>query len=407
MKKPVHISEMAQGHYDRRITPIAGLCVALGPLTISSYIPSMKAIADDLGSTMSEVQLTLSLYLISLAISQLIYGPLSDRFGRRVTLLSGLILYVTASIFGALSWNIETLMISRILQGIGACSGVVIARAIIRDYYPQKEGLKALATMGAILAVAPALGPVLGGYLESWFGWHSVFIFLSLSGALLFLTILLFLPETLDFSFKPALTPRHLIATYWSIFRNLIFWKYMLPGGVAIAGLFSYVSAANNILMQRLSLTPEIFGWVMMLTPPTFFLGSMISRRFAPEFGPDRMIQAALIIPILSSLLSIYTGFYVTPSILGIVGPVMIWTFGLGIILPNSLSGTMKPFAKHAGSASALLGFSQQFMGGVGAALLAFLGSQSNSALGFVHLGLALIGAGGYFLCHFVTKEGS
>src|SRR6266446_10357734 len=178
------------------VTALLTALVALGPMSTDLYLPSLPGLLRHFDADIAEVQLTLSVFLVGLAVGQLVYGPLSDRFGRRPVLLAGLILYVVASAICALAPGVPTLIAARLLQATGACAGPVVCRAVVRDVHGREGAARILSYMGAAMALAPTLGPILGGFLELWFGWRAAFAVMTLYGAAGLVIVALALPET-------------------------------------------------------------------------------------------------------------------------------------------------------------------------------------------------------------------
>ncbi len=244
-----------------RVALIATLLVVLSPLTLALYGPSMPAIAAAFGTTPAMVQQTLTVYLIAYALAQFAYGPLSDRFGRRPVVIVGLSIYVAGCILAGLSWSIEIMLVARVLEGIGACAGSASSRAIVRDTHIGAPAARIMSMIGMGLAVAPAVGPVVGGYMQVWFGWQSIFVLLSVAGG------------------ARASRRRGLAARDQSgaeplgdaagghdpqlraLLGNRRYLGYVALLACTSAGTYNYVALSPFVLINTLGLTPAQFGW--------------------------------------------------------------------------------------------------------------------------------------------------
>jgi multidrug resistance protein len=297
---------------------------ALGPVTMSMYAPSMPAIARAFGASDGAVQLTLSLYLAGFAVAQLVYGPLSDRFGRRNVLLVGLAVYLAGTIACALAPSIGMLVAARVVQAMGACAGPALGRAMVRDVYPRDQTAQVLALVGMALAVAPAIAPALGG-------------------------------------------------------------------------LFTFYATSPFIFIDQIGLTPDQYGWTNMGTVGGFLLGSVAANRIVIRLGIDRMIALSGAVSGTGAALMILFGALGWASVATVIGPMALWTLGLGMALPTSMAGAMAPFPRIAGSASALMGFMQMGSGMAGSMTLSALPGATALALGLALLALWATGYGLFF----------
>jgi len=356
---------------------LAGL-TAVGPLTTDMYLPSLPDIARQLGASTAEVQLTLSVYLLGFAVGQLCYGPISDRHGRRPVLMAALTLYCFATVLCAFATSIEMLIAARGLQAIGGSGGIVLARAIVRDLYSGARAGRELSLIAAVMALAPAIAPVVGGVMETAFGWRSIFVALVGMGVVGIGTVWLLLPETLAVRAKESVSVSSMLASYRIIGRNKAFLAYLGLGAASYAGLFAWISGASFVLQNLYGLSPLNFGIAFALGSLGYMSGSALSARLAGPVGLNGVIGIGgcfLAAGGLSMILAVALGL---TSAASMIVPVAIYLAGLGMVLPHSIAGAMTPFPERAGAASSLFGFVQQCAGALcGAAVGWSLGANA------------------------------
>jgi DHA1 family bicyclomycin/chloramphenicol resistance-like MFS transporter len=259
---------------------LIGAMSALGPFTIDMYLPGFPAIERELAAT--GVERTMAAYLLGLALGQLVYGPLSDRFGRKPPLYAGLALYVIGSFGCALSASLATLIMMRVLQAIGACSPLVIGRAIVRDRCEPQEAAKAYATLMLIVSLGPVIAPTLGGWVITAFGWRAVFIFLAIAGVVITIAMHLMLVESRDPAHVRPLRFGSVVKTYGQLLLDRTFVGYTCVGAFGMSGLFCYVTGSPIVMTEQYGLTPQQFGWMIGLNGIAFMSASrwnMISLR--------------------------------------------------------------------------------------------------------------------------------
>jgi DHA1 family bicyclomycin/chloramphenicol resistance-like MFS transporter len=366
--------------------------VALGPISTDLYLPSLPAIGAAFAVGNGEVQLTLSVFLAGFAVSQLVYGPLSDRFGRRPVILGGLTLYLLASIACALAPDIELLILARFLQAVGACVGPVLGRAVVRDIYGREGAARMLSYMGMAMALAPAVGPILGGFLQVWFGWRANFAVLAAFALVTLAGSLATLPETNRWKSAEATRPGRLIATYRDLLRHRSYLGYVIVTACTYSGIFSFISGSAFVLIGLLGLTPEVYGFCFAAIVVGYMAGAFASGRLTQRLGLERMVQLGTAIQVAGGLagLALYAAGPVTVA--GIVLPVAVFMAGTGIAMPNAQAGAIGPFPKVAGSASALLGFFQM---GLAALVGIAVGHGSGQSALAMMAAIALVALGG------------
>jgi MFS transporter, DHA1 family, multidrug resistance protein len=340
------------------LTALLALLTALGPLAVDMYLPSFPAIGRLLFASPATVQLTLSLYLISYAAGQVIYGPLSDRFGRLPVMRASLAIYCLASLACALAPNIEMLLGARMLQALGSSGTVVLARAIVRDVYSGARAGRELSLMGAIMALAPVLAPMIGGVLQSAFGWRSHFFLHIAIGLIAALLVWRKLPETLKASTGP-LSARAIFAGYAEITRNRAVLAYVAMLAVSFSGVFAWISGSSFVLQELYGLSPLAFGLAFAAASGGYLAGTAIATRVVQPLGLDRTIgigAAALAAGGLGAVAAIPLG---GSSPILLVAAMALYAVGMGLVQPQTMAGAMMPFPHRAGTASSLLGVSQ------------------------------------------------
>ncbi len=341
------------------VTALLSALIAFGAISTDLYLPSLPAIGRAFASDTAEVQLTLSVFLAGFALSQIAHGPLSDRFGRRPVLLAGFLIYFLATLACMAATGIEWLIGARFVQAVGACAGVVVGRAVVRDIYGRERAAKALSYMSMAMALAPALGPILGGLLQLWFGWRANFLVLAIFGAASLLGVMVLLPETNKWRDPEATRPGRLLANYRTLLSHRSYLGYVLVGAGAYAGIFSFISGSAFVLIETLGLSPAAYGFCFAAVVVGYMVGAFASGRLTLRLGIDRLILCGGLIGSLGGGLAAGLALAGVVGVAAIVGPVFVFMIGAGLMLPNALAGAIGPFPRMAGAASALLGFIQ------------------------------------------------
>ncbi|MFC4353211.1 multidrug effflux MFS transporter [Fodinicurvata halophila] len=359
---------------ERAKPPIAILIAAsaIGPLALNIFIPSMPGLQYSLSADYATVQLTLTLYLIGLAVSQLLYGPLSDRYGRRPLLLGGLGLFVLASLACSFATSIEELILARILQAVGGCSGIVLGRAIVRDLYERDQAASMIGYITMAWVLAPMVAPLIGGILDTWYGWQASFYFLVVTGALVFLACLRWLHET-NFHRQSADGLRGFVIGFPVLLRRKEFLAYALQLSFNSSVFFSFLAGAPYVMTETLGRSPVEYGIYFALVSLGYMAGNGLSGRFSVQRGIDSMILLGLIATWAGT--AIMMAFVVAGVLhpITIFVPMLLCSLGNGLSIPNGLAGAISVRPDMAGVGSGLAGFIQMFLGAMISQLVGFL----------------------------------
>lgn len=363
------------------LTAVLGLMTALGPLSTDMYLPSLPAIAAEFGASTSHVQLTLSTYLVAFAMGQIIYGPLSDRYGRRPVLIAGFALYVAASGACAMAPSVNGLIVARAFQALGAAGPIILARTVVRDLYEGHRAAREMARMGTIMGVVPAIAPALGGLLQTWFGWRSSFLASFVGAAILASSVILLLPETLRQRSEASISPLGILRNFAFIARNPAFRMNAAIAALGYGGLFAFISGASFVLQGPYGLNPLQMGLSFGLVVAGYVSGTILSRRVIGIGGPPAVIRYGTLLLAAGGTIMLALRLAGTGSFLEIVLPMLLYTCGIGFILPQTMLGAMQPFPDRAGAASSLQGVTQMGWGALVGVVVAWGLSFSPTAL--------------------------
>jgi len=339
--------------------------VAIAPLSTDMYLPALPAIGAHLGATTTEVQLTLSVYLIGFAVAQLIVGPLSDRLGRRPVMLGGTVIFVLTTIACLLSNTIGLLIVARFFQAVGACTGSAVGRAVVRDIHDAKNAARLLAHMGSAMAIGPLVAPLIGGQLTAAFGWQANFLFLAVIGVLLLVVASFTLPETLARPDPNALSPYRMLTNYMALSLNRHYQGFVLVNGFSFAGLFAFISGSSYVLIDSLGMKPETFGFAFAVSVLGYIAGTQLAARLLKSNEIEQLIVIGGRIGLLAGTIGVLAVWLAPTSIFAVIAPMFFYALSVGFVMPNSMAGALGPFPQMAGAASAFMGFIQMALAAV------------------------------------------
>ena len=368
-------------------------CLAtLGPFSIDTYLPAFSGIAASIGATPVQMQQTLSAYLFGFAAMNLFHGALSDSLGRRPVVLWGVALFTLASAGCALSQHIGMLVFFRALQGMAAGAGIVVSRAIIRDMFPPTEAQRVMSQVTVYFGVAPAVAPMVGGFLFVHADWHSIFWFLTAIGATLWFANHRWLPETLHRSQVQPLNVRHLMKGYAELGSSSRFLMLALASGVPFNGMFLYVLSAPVFLGEHLGLPPQHFFWFFMLTIAGITGGAYTSGRLAGRIDPKRQIRHGFVIMGSVSVLNLVLNLFFEPNVAWSMWPIAVFSFGWALMVPVVTLKVLDQAPDRRGMASSLQACIGSAANGLVAGLISPLVMHSTVALAATSLAMSSIG---------------
>ena len=375
------------------VAVMIGVGFALLPFSTDLFLASLPGIRRHFGVGVSEAQLTLSVFIAAFALSQLVYGPLSDRFGRRPVLLAGVAIYVAATLACMAAQSIQWLIAARLLQAVGACSGAVIGRAIIRDAYGPAGSARMLGFITAGTALAPVFGPMVGSVLTAAFGWRANFAMLAIVSAALLVAAALRLPESNEHRDARATDLGQLAANYRTVITQRRFVGYALCVAFSYAAIFSYVSGASFVLIEVLGVPASRFGFLFGGIVVCYIAANIATGKLVQTAGVDRLLGFGTAVSAIGGVVMVALAYAGVQSVVAVLAPMALVLFGMGFNLPGGTAAAVGPFAKIAGTASAVVGFLQMAAGATVGFLVGLMhdGTTLPMAVGVAASSLALL----------------
>ena len=361
---------------------------ALGPLAMQIFLPSLPLIQSDLGVSAATAQLVLSLSMVAISFSMLVYGPLSDRFGRRPLLILGLALFLVGSLVGALAPDITTLVVGRTIQAVGGAAGLVLTRTIIRDIYGRERAASMIAYVTTAMVIAPMLAPAIGGVINDYFGWRANFAFVGLAGILVTSLVVAHLPETHD-ERESFAGVRNMIVVFAQLLRNPEFRGFALQSSFAIATFFAFAAAAPYVVIVVMGRPASMYGVFFIAISFAFMIGNFIAGRISERVGVERMVYLGSGLAVLGTFLSLVCLLTFGWVPWSLFGPVVLLGLGNGISMPNAIAGAISVDPRVAGAASGLVGFLQMLV----AALFAQLAGMWQNGTPYPMIGFMIAAA--------------
>lgn len=381
----------SEGFNKTLLIVVLGILTSLAPLSIDMYLPAFISLEQFFQTDAAHVQLTLSSFFIAFAIGQLIYGPLADRYGRKVMLYGGLAVFIVASLACVFAESIESLIVLRFFQAIGASAGIVIARAMVSDLFVAREAAQVYSAMMLVMGAAPMLAPLMGGYLLSLFGWGSIFEALAAFGVIALVLTHFLLQETRGPNPSTDLSPKAVLGRYFALLKNRRYVGYTLAGGMGMAGMFAYIASSPFVFIDHYGIDTDHFGWFFGVNALAFIAFAQINGRMLKYKTPFEIVRIAIIVQVVVSVLLLLQS-YLSGELYSVVVPLFFQIGLLGFLVPNMTALALAHFKANAGSASAFLGSMQFLVAGLVSMFVSSLHSDSP-----VTLALAM------FLCAVVS----
>jgi DHA1 family bicyclomycin/chloramphenicol resistance-like MFS transporter len=342
-----------------RVELLLTAVVGLGALSIDMFLPALPAIATAFGAPPATVQLTVTLFLMAFAVSQLVYGPLSDRYGRRGVLLGGLALYAVAGLACAMAPGVGVLIGARVLQALGGGTGPVVARAVVRDLYDRERAARVFSYMSMAQSLNPMLAPIVGGYVHEAFGWRAIFWVLATLGALFVALMAVGVRETNVRRDHAALHPGQMGRNLRVLLTDRSYLGYVLVNALMFGGQFAFISGSSFVLIGVLDVSPSVFGLCFGTVAFGIMTGTFLSGRFGGRIGLDRTILVGTTLGAAAGLGLAALAWSGVLTVAAVVAPMYVFAVGLGLTLPNGMAGAIGPFPRMAGLAAAVAGFLQ------------------------------------------------
>ena len=371
---------------------LLALLTSLGPLSIDMYLPALPVMANAFGVPTQMVANSLPAYFLGLALGQLIYGPLSDRIGRKPPLYFGLALFSVASVLCVFAQNEWSLIAARILQALGGCVGVVIARAAIRDRLDLQTSAQAFSSMMIVMTIAPIIAPTLGAWVLQWMNWQAIFAVLACVGVVCLICVHFFFQETLAKQHRLKLNFQQVLTLYGSILKDSNFRMPMLAGCLTGGALFCYISGSSAVMMDQYGLSETAFAYLFGANAVGIMLFSTINKKISGKLGVLQRLKLGSTIQLTGALLLVIAGSLPEADLIWVMLGLFLAVSGIGFTGPNAMALAMAGQGARAGTASAVMGSVQFFCGLIGGVLLNFM--LWSALLNMALLMLLFIGAG-------------
>ncbi|HWD07123.1 MAG TPA: multidrug effflux MFS transporter [Amycolatopsis sp.] len=375
-----------------KLVLVLGALIALGPLSIDMYLPALPSLARDLQTSASTIQLTLTGTVLGLGLGQLLVGPLSDAVGRRLPLVVGTLIHVAASLLCLVAPNVELLTAARVLQGLGASAGAVLALAVVRDLYTDRGAAKLLSRLILVMGVSPVLAPTIGSALLTWTDWHGVFVALAVIGISAAAAAALLLPETLPKQRRRPWQLKATLGSYRGLLTDRSFVGLVIVAGLAMAGLFAFVSGGAFVFQQQFGLDQQQFGLLFGASAIWLIAATQVNARLMNRYEPAQVLLVASVAASVAALLLVVTAVTGFGGLFGVAVPVWAVLFFAGLILPNAPAVALDAHGEAAGTAASLLGAVQFGIGAAISPVVGFLGNDAAAMAIVMFGGLLLAG---------------
>lgn len=360
---------------------VLGSLTAIEALAIDSSLPVLPAIAKALAEPNSGVQISLGMFMTGVAIGQLIYGPASDRYGRKPVMMIALVLFIAGSLLSTMAGTAMELTAARFLQGLGASAGNILARSVVRDRYDREAAAKLISWIALILAIAPIAAPILGAELAEIFGWEAVFVMHVGYGIAVLAMVVFLLQESLAEKDTNAMNVGRIVQNYREVLSSRVFWGNTLCNVGVFIGLFAFLAGSPFVIIDYLGVSATNFGYIFALTMVGHLLALIAGGQLVQRYGMAAFLKAGVLLAFISGLATGLLGWFAPPSVLALIVPVFLFMTAFALVLPSAIAGALSPFPHIAGAASSLLGFLQLGAGAVTGALIGVFSDGTQVAL--------------------------
>lgn len=371
-----------------RLLLVLSTLMAFGAISTDMYLPALPALTESLGASAARIQQTLSVFLVGFALAQLIWGPIGDRFGRRMPVVAGIVLFLAGSAGCALAGSAGEMIFWRLMQAVGACAAPVLARAMVRDLYARERAAQMLSVLMLVMGIAPLIAPILGGQVLVLWSWRGIF-WVQLGFGLLALLGILGVRETLRPEMRASLGPAEVVAGYLALITNRRFLGYALTGGCFYGGIYTYLAGSPFAYIEYHHVPATGYGLIFAINIAGMMAANLVNSRLVQRFGLDGLFRAGLMGAALSGLVLALAARFDLLGLVGLAAPLFVYVSMLGLVVANSVAGAMAAFPHKAGAASALLGAMHYGLGALISGLLGLVDDGTPFAMG------AVIGASG------------
>jgi MFS transporter, DHA1 family, multidrug resistance protein len=383
-------SQRAGEHASTAFLLLLGAMSAFPPVTTDIYLPALPELTQSLRGTVTEGQITLAVYFVGLGFGQLFYGPWSDRIGRRPTMLTGAVIYLAASIGCAIATSMNQMITLRFLQAIGACSGVVISTAVVRDRFDHQESARIFSMLLTLRGVGPIVAPIAGGVIVTWLGWRAIFWAVTLFGITLGLSVFFGLEESRTDAVAARARSESPLGAYMAALRNTRILGYMVTSGLNFSCMFAWIAAAPYLVISLYQVPALYFGWIFGTNAAGFMIAAQINRRLLKSYRSDDILPRGAVGAALAAALLLVDALTGWGGALGVFLPLFVVVASLGFVSTNAMAGGMAVDPSRAGVVSALFGASQFSVAGLTTVAAALLSSRPAVAMAIVIMICAL-----------------